>query len=222
MSSALLLGISYLVVRRWNTGPRIDWTSHIVVMKNRLFHLSHLTKYNFLILSSTRLQRIDTVFFVIFCFEITDLIVSDAIQFFGVDVIFQHIFLDAVDCEWFFEVVSTKSWGRPMVDMTLFSIQIAVFGIQPRFFGVDRVLFWVLFGWKSIFHAQISAFVETLNSFPSGRSIIFLFDFLYSWVGFCYLEFGVTVEGRLVVGFADVVWILGCNVGKTVVFHVKN
>lgn len=66
---------------------------------------------------------------------------------------------------------------------------------------------------------QVLAFFEAINALPTGRGVIFFFDFLDALIGLLGLEFRVAVVGREVCGVASK-YFFSCDVGKAVVLHL--
>jgi hypothetical protein len=171
----IISAVDHLTIVSWGYARSwIDRTSHIIVVNDWLLHLSNFTYKNFFLLKRLWLKRLQIIFFINFSPILFEIIISDTVKFFWVDITFESAFLKSVDCKWFFKMISTKVGSGLIIWITIFHNKIVFFRLKIVLFGIVI--------WGNSLSNEISALFETLYSLPSRWSIILLFDFLDSWV----------------------------------------
>jgi hypothetical protein len=70
--------------------------------------------------------------------------------------------------------------------------------------------------------AEMLAFLQTVDSFSSGRGVVFALDFVDPLVGLLGPEFRVTVAVAQLGAFAHRVGLLADQAAKSVIFHELN
>ena len=103
-------------------------------------------------------------------------------------VIAEDTLVQAVHCERLFERVASEGWCRRMLQIVLL--------VARTIPGPNCILLCIFTTGDLLFGSDVLAFFETLDAFPTGRSIIFSLDLLDSLVCFGGLEFGVPVAGK--------------------------
>lgn len=171
----IISAINHLTIVGWRYAwSWIDWASHIVIIDDWLFHLSNFAYKNLFLFEWSWLEKLQIIFFINFSPIVVEIIVSNAIKFFRIYIMFESAFLKSIHCKWFFKMISTKVGSSLIIWITIFHYKIVFFRLKMVLFGVVI--------WSNSLSHKISALFETLYSLPSGRSIILLFDFLDSWV----------------------------------------
>ena len=184
---------------RTDARPTVDGSLHIVIIDDRLLHLSYLAENRIFFFSVTASVGQVVIFFVSWSsvFTVPHTQIHEVFTF---NIIFQCALLEPVDCEGLFQVVVSEGWCCPVM--------------------VNAVLCILSNGWTGEDFAVL-AFFQTIDPFASWGCIIFFFDFFDSLVGLAGLQFRVTVEVWEIVALAGGVALLVGDVGETVIFHTK-